>query len=147
MISKGTPAPQFSLPDADGKSVSLSDFTGKKVLLVFYPGDNTPVCTTQLCSYRDNFQKFAELGITVLGISTDSVESHKGFAMKHGFPFTILSDTTKSTCRAYDALSFLGMAQRAYCLIDENGIVAYSHSETLPIFYRSVEEIAEQLRA
>jgi thioredoxin-dependent peroxiredoxin len=147
MISVGIPAPPFSLPDSNGDLVSLSDFKGKRVLLIFYPGDNTPVCTAQLCSYRDNFSVLDSLGITVLGISTDSVQSHKGFMDKYAFPFTLLSDTTKATARAYDALGFFGVMQRAYCLIDEGGIVRYSLSETLPIFYRSAAEIASQIQS
>ncbi len=146
MISVGSKAPDFSLPDQHGKSVSLSSFRGKKVLLVFYPGDNTPVCTAQLCSYRDNFSAFEKAGVQILGISTDSVESKKNFAEKYQFPFPILSDKEKIVSKQYDALSFFGFSQRAYVLIDEEGIVRYAHSELLPIVYRSVDELLAQVQ-
>lgn len=147
MIAVGSIAPDFSLLDQRGEKVSLSDFKGKKVLLVFYPGDNTPVCTAQLCSYRDNFSAFEKAGVQILGISTDSPESKKNFAEKYRFPFPILSDGDKSVSKRYDALSFLGVSQRAYVLIDENGIVRCAQSEFLPIVYRSVDELLAQIQS
>ncbi|MFQ3598319.1 MAG: peroxiredoxin [Chloroherpetonaceae bacterium] len=146
MISVGTKAPDFSLLDQHGKSVSLASFKGKKVLLVFYPGDNTPVCTAQLCSYRDNFSAFEEAGIQILGISTDGAASKKNFAEKYQFPFPILSDKDKVVSKQYDALSFFGVSQRAYVLIDEEGTVSYAHSELLPVVYRSVNELLAQVQ-
>ncbi|MCS6989981.1 MAG: peroxiredoxin [Chloroherpetonaceae bacterium] len=147
MISEGSIAPDFSLLNQRGETVSLSDFKGKKVLLVFYPGDNTPVCTAQLCSYRDNFSAFEQAGVQILGISTDSPESKKNFAEKHQFPFPILSDSDKQVSKKYGALSFLGVSQRAYVLIDEDGIVRYAHSELLPVVYRSVDELLSKVQA
>ncbi len=147
MIATGTKAPEFSLIDQYGKTVSLSDFKGKKVLLVFYPGDNTPVCTAQLCSYRDNFSAFEQAGVQILGISTDKPESKKTFAEKYQFPFPILSDKDKTVSKQYDALSFFGMSQRAYVLIDEEGIVRYAQSEFLPVVYRSAEELLSKVQA
>ncbi len=146
MISVGTKAPDFSLLDQHGNSVSLASFKGKKVLLVFYPGDNTPVCTAQLCSYRDNFSAFEAAGVQVLGISTDSPESKKNFAQKYQFPFPILSDRDKKVSKQYDALSFFFVSQRAYVLIDEEGNVIYAHSELLPIVYRSVNELLSHVQ-
>lgn len=145
MISEGTKAPDFTLPDSDGKMVSLSNFAGKRILLAFYPGDDTPVCTTQLCSYRDNYSEFTKRGIVVLGISTDSVDSHKTFGEKNSLPFTLLSDKEKKVCELYDALSFLGMSQRAYVFIDEKGVVRLSFSELLPVFYRSTQDLLSQI--
>ena len=83
MIAEGTKAPPFTLPDASGQMVSLGDFIGKKVLIIFYPGDDTPVCTAQLCDYRNNVSEFSKRGIAVLGISADSPESHQRFAEKN----------------------------------------------------------------
>lgn len=133
MIALGSKAPEFSLPDQHGKTVSLSDFKGKKVLLVFYPGDNTPVCTAQLCSYRDNFSAFEQAGVQVLGISTDKPESKKNFAEKYHFPFPILSDKDKTVSKQYDALSFFGVSQRAYVLIDEAGTVKLRIANFCPL--------------
>lgn len=145
MIAEKTKAPPFTLPDSEGKKVSLSEFTGKKVLLIFYPGDDTPVCTAQLCDYRNNVQEFTKRGIVVLGISSDSVESHKSFAERHELPFTLLSDSEKSVATAYDALGFLGMSQRAYVLIDEQGTVLMAYSDFLPILYQPMKELLAKI--
>ena len=145
MIAENTKAPAFTLPDSEGKKVSLSDFAGKKVLLIFYPGDDTPVCTAQLCDYRNNVQEFTKRGIVVLGISSDSVESHKSFAERHELPFTLLSDSEKSVAAAYDALGFLGMSQRAYVLIDEQGSVLMAYSDFLPILYQPMKELLAKI--
>ncbi len=147
MIAEGTKAPDFTLPDSEGNNVSLADYSGKKVLLVFYPGDDTPVCTTQLCSYRDNFSQFTNRGVNILGISTNSVESHKSFSSRHELPFPILSDTEHSVSKLYDAMSFLGMSQRAYVYIDEHGVVQLSFSEMLPLFYKTTQDLLEQIDA
>jgi len=147
MISEGTKAPDFTLPDAEGKNVSLSDYAGKKILLVFYPGDDTPVCTTQLCSYRDNFSQFTSRGVNIIGISTNSVESHQSFSSRNELPFPILSDTDHSVSKMYDAMSFLGMSQRAYVYIDQEGIVQLSFSEMLPLFYKTTQDLLEQIDA
>ncbi|TNJ36996.1 peroxiredoxin [Prosthecochloris vibrioformis] len=147
MLSEGTKAPAFSLPDAEGKNVSLSDYANRKVLLVFYPGDDTPVCTTQLCSYRDNFSEFSKRDIQVLGISTDTVESHKQFAEKHELPFPLLSDHDKKVSRQYDAIDFLGMSKRAYVLVDENGVIRLSFNDLLPLFYQSTRDLFAKIDA
>ncbi|MDT9545877.1 MAG: peroxiredoxin [Chlorobium sp.] len=141
MIAEGTQAPDFTLPDSEERMVRLSSFKGKKVLLIFYPGDDTPVCTAQLCDYRNNVTQFTQRGITVLGISADSTESHKTFAAKNQLPFTLLSDSSKKTAEAYGALGFLGMAQRAYVLIDEEGKVLLAYSDFLPITYQPMKDL------
>lgn len=145
MIATGTPAPDFTLPDAEGRTVSLSGFRGKKVLLVFYPGDDTPVCTAQLCDYRNNVSEFTRRGIEVLGVSADSPESHKSFAGRHSLPFTLLSDSSKKTAEAYGALGFLGMAQRAYVLVDEEGTVLLAYSDFLPVTYQPMRELLKKI--
>jgi peroxiredoxin len=147
MIQEGTKAPDFTLPDSGGKPVSLADFKGRKVLLIFYPGDDTPVCTAQLCDYRNNVAEFTERGITVLGISSDSPDSHRRFAEKHELPFQLLSDGTKSAAKAYDALGFLGMSQRAYVLVDEEGTVLLAYSDFLPITYQPMKELLARIDA
>ncbi|KER09617.1 MAG: redoxin [[Candidatus Thermochlorobacteriaceae] bacterium GBChlB] len=141
MIAVGTQAPEFSLPDESGQMRSLSEFRGKKVVLIFYPGDNTPVCTTQLCNYRDNYDAFKERGIELLGISTDGVKSHEQFAGKYAFPFPLLSDADKTVHKLYDTLGFLGLPNRAYVMIDEHGKVVVSFAETLPVFFRTPDEL------
>lgn len=145
MIPVGTLAPDFSLPDETGTLHTLSQYRGKKVALIFYPGDNTPVCTSQLCNYRDNFKKFQERGIVVLGISTDSVESHQGFSKKFSFPFPLLADRDKTVHKLYDVLGFLGLPQRAYVVVDETGKVIVSFAETLPVFFRTPDELLEKI--
>ena len=92
MLETGIKAPEFTLKNQDGEEVSLKDFLGKKVILYFYPKDNTPGCTTQACSFGDMYPQIREKGAVVLGVSKDSVASHKKFADKYGLPFTLLSD-------------------------------------------------------
>lgn len=145
MIAEQTKAPVFTLPDSNGNMTSLADFSGKKVLLIFYPGDDTPVCTAQLCDYRNNVEAFASRGITVIGISADTVASHKSFAERHKLPFTLLSDHEKRTARAYDALGFLDMMQRAYVLIDETGTIVMAFSEFLPILYQPMKQLLARI--
>ena len=94
-------APEFTLPDKDGKLVSLSDFLGKKIVLYFYPKDNTSGCTDEACNLRDNYEKFLAKGYNVIGVSKDSVTSHKKFAEKHGLPFTLLADTGTELLQAF----------------------------------------------
>ncbi|TCD47810.1 peroxiredoxin [Chlorobium sp. N1] len=145
MIATGTPAPDFTLPDGEGRMISLKSFRGRKVLLVFYPGDDTPVCTAQLCDYRNNVTEFTRRGIEVLGVSADSPESHKSFASRHELPFTLLSDSAKKTAQAYGVLGFLGMSQRAYVLIDEEGTVLLAYSDFLPVTYQPMKELLQKI--
>ena len=102
MLSVGTKAPDFTLSDKDGNQVSLSDFAGKKVVLYFYPKDNTPGCSKQACAYRDTFSQFQEKGAVVIGISKDSVKAHTNFAAKYELPFLLLSDPELKAIQAYD---------------------------------------------
>lgn len=130
MLEKGTKAPEFSLPDENGEIRSLADYKGKKLILYFYPKDNTPGCTKQACGFAELYPQFNEKGVEVIGISKDSVASHKKFKDKYSLPFTILSDTELETIKAYDVWkekklygkTSMGIVRTTY-LIDEQGII------------------------
>ncbi len=102
MLEVGTKAPDFTLPDKNGNPVSLSDFAGKRVVLYFYPRDNTPGCTRQACGFAQNYDVFKELGVEVIGVSKDSAASHEKFAAKYELPFILLSDSELTVLQAYD---------------------------------------------
>lgn len=136
----GDPAPDFSLASTQGPIRLSERIAERAVLLVFYPGDDTPVCTKQLCDYRDNLTVFSGLGVDVLGINPQDLASHEAFAAKHSLPFPLLSDTDKSVCRAYGALSFLGYAQRALVLVGRDGKIKYKRSD-FPMFRRTAGEL------
>ncbi len=130
MLEKGTKAPEFSLPDENGEIRNLSDYKGKKLILYFYPRDNTPGCTKQACGFADLYPQFSEKDVEIVGISKDSVASHKKFKEKYSLPFTILSDTELQAIYAYDVWkekklygkTSMGIVRTTY-LIDENGII------------------------
>ena len=130
MLEINTKAPDFTLPDKDGNMVSLSDFLGKKVVLYFYPKDNTPGCTRQACAFAVNYEKFREIDAVVIGISKDSAASHLKFAQKYDLPFIILSDTELQAIQAYDVWkekklygkTSMGVVRTTY-VIDENGVI------------------------
>lgn len=142
----GEKAPGFSLPADDGTVFSLQSMRGKRVLLVFYPGDDTPVCTRQLCDYRDGAGDFSGLGVEVIGISPDDAESHAAFRTRHGLPFRLLADPELAVAAAYGARGMLGM-KRALFLVDEQGLLRWSHVESLALFRRSREEVLDAIRA
>ena len=102
MLEAGVKAPEFKLQDKDGNLVSLSDFKNKKIVLYFYPRDNTPGCTKQACSFRDNYEEFKSKDVVVIGISKDSIKSHTNFAKKHDLPFILLSDPELEAIKSYD---------------------------------------------
>ena len=102
MLEVGTKAPDITLPDKNGNPVSLSDFSGKRVVLYFYPKDNTPGCTRQACAFAQNYQAFRDLGVEVIGVSKDSVASHEKFAAKYELPFILLADPDLTVLQAYD---------------------------------------------
>ena len=130
LLEAGTKAPDFSLPDQDGNTVSLKDFKGQKVILYFYPKDNTPGCTKQACNFGELFPQIREKGAVVLGVSKDSVASHKKFQEKYHLPFTLVSDTELTAIKAYDVWQeknmygrkTMGVVRTTY-LIDEKGII------------------------
>ena len=130
MLEVGTKAPAFTLPDQDGKMVSLKDFKGQKVVLYFYPKDNTPGCTKQACNFGELLPQFREKGAAVVGVSKDSVASHKKFQEKFGLPFTLLSDPELKAIQAYGVWQeknmygkkTMGVVRTTY-LIDEKGVI------------------------
>ncbi|MBX3242970.1 MAG: peroxiredoxin [Acidobacteria bacterium] len=131
----GDKAPFFSLFDGNGNKWSLDDHLGKTVVLLFYPGDNTPVCTAQLCSVRDHWSEYQATGAEVVGISTDSVESHKGFAEKNELPLKLLADTDGEVSKKYGMRSWLpGRSARGVVVIDKEGRIAYSKAEAISLF-------------
>jgi len=146
-IEVGDKAPAFTLLGSGGKSFSLSDYAGKPVVLVFYPGDTTPVCTKQLCSYNNELAQFDGIGAQVLGISAQDVASHDAFSAKHGFGFPLLADTAKEVIKEYGSLGFLGMVRRSIFVIDGQGVVRYVHRSTTGLTFRPVDELVEALRA
>ena len=130
MLETGTKAPEFTLPDNDGREVSLSDFRGKKVVLYFYPRDNTPGCSRQACAFAAAYEDFKKLGVQVVGISKDSIASHVKFAEKYSLPFILLSDTERNAIEAYGVWQekkncgkvTMGVVRTTF-IIDENGVI------------------------
>jgi peroxiredoxin Q/BCP len=138
----GDRAPDFELPSTQGP-VRLSDRLAKSaVLLVFYPGDDTPVCTRQLCDYRDHLGGFRDLGVDVVAVNPQPLASHERFAEKHDLPFPLCADEDKSVCKAFDAVGLLGMTKRALYLVGRDGTVRYRKVD-LPVFRRTAEELRE----
>jgi thioredoxin-dependent peroxiredoxin len=145
-IGVGDPAPEFTLPGTAGKSYSLSDYSGKRVVLVFYPGDDTPVCTKQLNTYNDGLAQFDGLDAQVLGISAQDVASHERFAGKFGLRFPLLSDTDKSVAGKYGTLGPLGFPRRSVFIVDREGIVRYAHRAIAGLTFRPVGELVAALQ-
>src|SRR5262245_5193410 len=128
-VGVGDQAPDFTLPGTGDGSYSLSDFLGKPLVLVFYPGDDTPVCTKQLNSYNNGLEQFEKLDAQVVGISAQSVESHEAFSGKHGFGFPLLADTDKAVASAYGTLGPIGFPRRSVFMLDRGGPVRYAHRD------------------
>jgi peroxiredoxin Q/BCP len=139
MLQEGTKAPEFTLLDQDGKSVSLSDFRGKKVVLYFYPKDNTPGCTRQACAFASSYQAFQDRGVVVIGISRDSTASHQKFAEKFSLPFILLSDPERQAIEGYDVWKekknygkvSMGIVRSTY-IIDEDGMIEKAMPKVKP---------------
>lgn len=139
MLETGTKAPEFTLPDQNGNLHSLSDYRGQKVILYFYPKDSTAGCTKEACSFRDRYPEITEKGAAVLGISKDSVSSHKKFEEKQGLPFTLLSDEDTSVIQAYDVWveksmygrKYFGIERSTY-LISEEGVILRTYQKVKP---------------
>ena len=135
-------APDFTLTDGDGNSWTLGDHKGKPVVLLFYPGDNTPVCTAQLCSVRDHWSEYQATGAEVVGISTDTVESHKGFAEKNSLPLRLLSDAERKVSEMYGMKSWLpGRSARGVVVIDADGKIAYHKVQAVSLFKPSDDDV------
>ena len=136
---EGSAAPAFTLPDQDGKEHSLKDYRGKWVLLYFYPKDDTPGCTIEACTIRDQFKDFKKIGAEVLGVSTDSVASHKKFANAYELPFTLLADVNKEVVGAYGVFgekkfmgrTYMGIMRTSF-LIDPKGTIAKVYEKVKP---------------
>lgn len=130
MLEIGTKAPEFTLSDQEGNLVSLSDFAGKKIVLYFYPKDNTPGCTRQACAFAEAFGEFKQMDAVVIGVSKDSTASHQKFAEKYGLPFVLLSDPSLAAIQAYGVWQekklygkvSMGVVRSTF-LIDENGVI------------------------
>jgi peroxiredoxin Q/BCP len=143
----GENAPDFTLKDGDGNDWKLSEQRGKTVVLLFYPGDNTPVCTKQLCSVRDNWADYQKTGATVVGISTDSARSHKGFSEKHNLPLTLLADETGEVVEKYAVKSWLpNRSARSVVVIDKMGVVRYHKTESLSLLRPKDDDILAAIR-
>ena len=129
------PAPDFTLPDGNGENWRLSDQRGKVVVLLFYPGDETPVCTKQMCSVRDRWEDYRATGAEVVGISSDSIESHQKFSEHHDLPLRLLSDAKREVAASYGALSLIpGRVARSVFVIDAKGVLRYSDVRPIGLF-------------
>jgi len=129
---EGAPAPDFTLPSQTGEKVSLVDLKGQWLVLYFYPADDTPGCTAEACSFRDNYEDFTDAGAVVLGVSSDSVTSHTKFAEKHSLPFTLLSDEDGALRKTYGVKKTMGLLPgRVTYVIDPGGIVRKIFSNQL----------------
>ena len=146
-VAVGEPAPDFTLPGTGGRDLTLSSFRGQPVVLVFYPGDDTPVCTLQLNSYNDDLSEFEGVGAQILGISPQDVASHETFAAKHGFSFPLLADIDKTVGSAYGVLGPVGFYRRSVFVIDRDGTVRYVHRAMAGLTYRKTEELVAAVAA
>lgn len=147
-LKEGDKAPAFSAKDQNGKLVHLSDFSGKKLILFFYPKDNTPGCTTEACNFRDNYESLTAEGFEVVGVSVDGESSHRRFSSKHNLPYTLLVDEDKKMVEDYKVWveksmfgkKYMGTARKTF-IIDENGIILHIIDKV------KTKEASEQVRA
>ena len=145
---EGSPAPDFSLLDGDGQNWRLSDHQGKVVVLLFYPGDETPICTRQMCSVRDRWEDYAATGAEVVGISTNSVESHKSFAAHHELPLRLLSDTDRTVADMYGAQSLIpGKVARSVFVINRAGVITHRDVRPLGLFRPKDDDTIAAIKA
>lgn len=143
----GASAPDFTLNDGSGNEWRLSDNRGKVVVLLFYPGDETPICTRQMCSVRDRWEDYGATGAEVVGISTDSVESHKEFAKHHELPLRLLSDSDQAVANLYGAKSLIpGKVARSVFVIDAKGTIRHRDVRPLGLFRPKDDEVIEAIR-
>jgi peroxiredoxin Q/BCP len=144
-LGVGDQAPDFTLPGTGGREYSLTEFRGQPVVLVFYPGDDTPVCTKQLNTYNDDLEQFSDMNAQVIGISAQDVGSHDAFASKHGFAFPLLADTDKTVAGLYGTLGPIGFPRRSVFILDSEGIVRYTHRAIAGLTFRPVKELIGEL--
>lgn len=143
----GAAAPDFTLKDGNGENWHLLDQRGKVVVLLFYPGDETPVCTRQMCSVRDRWEDYSTTGAEVVGISTDSVESHQKFAEHHNLPLRLLSDESGAVAKSYGARSLIpGKVARSVFVIDAGGTIRYRDVRPLGLFRPKDDEVIKAIR-
>jgi peroxiredoxin Q/BCP len=145
-LQVGDQAPDFTLPATGGRTVSLAEFRGRPVVVVFYPGDNTPVCTRQLNAYNDDLTQFEAVDAAVVAISAQGIESHESFAASQGFAFPLLADTDKAVAGAYGTLGPLGFPRRSVFIVDAGGVVRYAHRAIAGLTFRPVDELVAVLR-
>lgn len=144
---EGSAAPDFTLPDGDGANWRLSDHRGQVVVLLFYPGDETPICTRQMCSVRDRWDDYAATGAEVVGISTNTVESHKSFAENHNLPLRLLADVDRKVADIYGAQSMIpGKVARSVFVIDGNGVIRYRDVRPLGLFRPKDDDTIKAIR-
>lgn len=150
-VGVGDKAPPFTLPGvvsgAPQANFSLADFAGRPVVLVFYPGDDTVVCTKQLCSYSENLTQFSGVGAEVVAISPQGVESHVAFAAKHKLTMPLLADIDKTVNDLYGTLGPLGFVRRSVFVVDGSGVIRYAHRAIAGLTFRSVDELTTAVRS
>lgn len=144
-IGIGDQAPDFTLPGTGDREYSLSEFAGRPIVLVFYPGDDSPVCTKQLNSYNDDLDQFEALDAQIIGISAQSVESKENFAGKHGFEFPLLADVDKKVATLYGTLGPIGFPRRSIFIIDRDGVIRYVHKAMAGLTFRPVDELVGEV--
>lgn len=145
---EGSTAPDFALPDGDGATWRLSDQRGKVVVLLFYPGDETPICTRQMCSVRDRWEDYLATGAEVVGISTNSVESHKAFAEHHDLPLRLLADSDGKVADSYGAQSLIpGKVARSVFVINAEGVITHRDVRPLGLFKPKDDDTIAAIRA
>ena len=145
---EGSTAPDFALPDSDGATWRLSDHRGNVVVLLFYPGDETPICTRQMCSVRDRWEDYAATGAEVTGISTNSVESHKSFAEHHELPLRLLADVDRKVADLYGAQSLIpGKVARSVFVINGEGVITYRDVRPLGLFRPKDDDTIRAIKA
>ena len=142
-VDVGDLAPDFTLPGTSNKKYSLSQFRGQTVVLVFYPGDDTLVCTKQLCAYNNELNQFASVNAQILAISAQDIASHEAFSAKHGYQFPLLSDTEKTVASLYSVVGLLGLLRRSVFVVDAKGVIKYAHRAVLGVTFRPVSELIE----
>lgn len=145
-VGIGDKAPDFTLPGTGGSTYSLASYRGQPVVLVFYPGDDTPVCTKQLNTYNNDLAQFEQVGAQVLAISAQDLASHDKFSGKHGFKFPLLADTDKVIAGLYGTLGPLGFPRRSVFVVDAEGVICYAHRAIAGLTYRPVSELVEAVR-
>ena len=147
-VRAGSRAPEFTLPGTGGRDYSLSEYRGAPLVLIFYPGDNTRVCTEQLNQYTADIEKFTEVGAKVVAISPQSVKSHEGFACAQGgFGFPLLADEDKKVGEAYGIIGPTGFYRRSSFVVDANGIIRYAHRSVGSMTFKPSDELVAAVRS